>query len=187
MTEPKPALPVRLRDGQVSDLPFIFNSWLKSSRENCPDLRRIPESVFWRYQHQQLHSLLQRCQVTVACDVTDEDHVLGYIVSEQGFAINARDAPHAVARVHWVFVKKTFRRFGLGKMLLENVAVPDTSVEHTFTTEFGQLFLARMAENMRLKFVFNPYARTDTYNENQKRFVLPNRRDRAPVHSERKP
>jgi GNAT superfamily N-acetyltransferase len=60
-------------------------------------------------------------RVTIAVSATDPDQIFGYIVSEPGV-------------VHYLFVKETFRRMGIGKALLTSALDDDCEFIYTFRT-----------------------------------------------------
>ncbi len=133
-----------LRDVQKDDLPFIFNSWLKSYRDS-PAMGGIPNTVYYAGQHALIEALLERSRVVVACAKDDPTQIMGYALAEY---------VDDVRLVHWVYVKHTFRGFGIGRALEGAViGLPSSSPVHyshrVKTTD-------RLLKN-RTAYVYNPF------------------------------
>lgn len=95
------------------DLPFIFNSWLKSFRDS-PQVQGVPNTLYYAEQHALIGQLLKDSYVLIACNPDDPGQIYGYAV---GCAKPEPD--HSV--LHWVYVKHPFRNFGIAKALVHDV------------------------------------------------------------------
>lgn len=105
MTEPI------FRKAVEDDIPFLTNSWLESYRHS-PQIRGVPNSVYFYYHHKVLEELLTRCTVLVCCYPDRPSQILGYICAELF---------DTALVVHYVYVKKTFRKLGIGKSLVQEI------------------------------------------------------------------
>lgn len=131
---------VLIRDANEADVPFIFNSWLKSYR-NASLCRSITNPVYFAFQHQLIEALLKHNYVKVVCTAADSNQLLGYIVygEQEGIKI-----------VHYAYIKHAFRNMGMCRMMLQSAGIVNGGF-YTHETPSG----ARAAERMGL--VYNPY------------------------------
>ncbi len=143
------SLPLKLREAEADDLNFILSSWLKSFR----DAQRIPDQksavwfnwprpsneVFFNFQQKLIVRLLQRSKCLVAVNPEDLSQVYGFIVYENNPDI-----------IHYVYVKSTFRKMGICKLLLSK-SVEQPAPKYTHVT-YAVEFLAP-----KLNAEFNPY------------------------------
>jgi GNAT superfamily N-acetyltransferase len=97
-----------LREARESDLPFVFNSWLKAYRD-AGAVRGVPNTAYYNGQHDVIDEILHTAGVTciIACDPKDTDQIFGWAV------LVKEDKT-----VHMVYVKQPFRLFGIAKALL---------------------------------------------------------------------
>lgn len=111
-----------LRAYRDEDIPFIYNSWLKSYRD-APSMATIPNTLYYAGQHGLIETLLERSHVVVACSSEDPSQIMGYIVYE---------APRPDSSViHWAYVKHPFRNFGVAKALEGAATANRTNVRYT--------------------------------------------------------
>lgn len=95
-----------MRGGEPSDLPLVFNSWLKSYRKS--DYARDTRTTAYFAAHAEvIRRILARGEIVIACDADDVSHVYGYLVAE---------APNVC---HFVYVKYPYRAMGIGTRLLD--------------------------------------------------------------------
>lgn len=87
-----------------------MDSWLKCHRSS-PTHRQIPEEIYFQNQEAVIDALLGQSFVIVATNPDDDDHILGYCI--------AQPSAGGVCVVHWINVKQTYRRMGIGTVLLE--------------------------------------------------------------------
>jgi GNAT superfamily N-acetyltransferase len=146
-----------LRPGRLDDRSFILASWLQNYRRESHFARRITDTVFYANHHDVADALLRRCRVTVATLKNDDAEILGYLVWEAP----AEGRPHVL---HWCYVKKPFRRMGVGRALVEATGAPK-DLDGCYITHATMLwFAARRAEGyspgleaMFPKVIYNPY------------------------------
>lgn len=112
-----PRVPILLREGEPSDLPFIYATWINHVRETKPwsgcDLNWVSAA-----QHALVERLLRRSVVQVACSPAYPDQIYGYLVGQPRERI-----------VHWCYVKGDrlsggrflYRRQGIATRLLEDM------------------------------------------------------------------
>ncbi len=99
----------KLRPYHHEDESFVFNSWLKSTRE---DFSTVSNSKFYATYKDHIKELLGKSKITIACDPEDSEFIYGYMVVQY-----AGDVPI----IHWIYVKSPFRKVGLMKAMLETV------------------------------------------------------------------
>jgi GNAT superfamily N-acetyltransferase len=98
---------VRLIDPET-DLPFVVRSWAESSH-NGP-VGRLHRKGVWHRQQAELATRLVATQLClVAHHEDDREQLYGWLC----FAEGSSDAV-----VHYVYVKRQFRRFGIARQLL---------------------------------------------------------------------
>ena len=133
---------VRLRTANDEDLPFIFNSWLKSFRFS-PFAEKITSTIYFSDHHKVIENLLKNSVVMISCNEDDPSQLYGYAVGSQVDGIFV---------LHFIYVKHTFRNMGLGKMLLDSFGV-DTENASVFT------HFTKASESLASKynFVYHPY------------------------------
>ena len=105
-------LPIKVRVALEADAPFIFNSWLKSFRENGL-ARPVSQEIYFTEQHKLIEKLLKRGTTVIACDPKDVSNIYGWACFEQ---------LEGVFTVHYVYVKHSFRALGIGRELLKESA-----------------------------------------------------------------
>lgn len=104
-----------LRSIQSEDLAFVIAAWLKSFRRS-PFAGVIPNDLYHATYKNCFDQLLQRgMKVTVVCNTSNPDQLLGFIAYET--------AANGTPVVHYLFVKDVFRGNGIGKLLLADANV----------------------------------------------------------------
>ncbi len=118
----KKKINVKIRESLESDEPFFYNSWLRSFKPSY-FAGPIPNDMYWDVYSAIIGRLLGRSKVFVACDPDSENVIYGYLVVEY------KDRPV----VHWMYVKQSFRGFGIALQLAEAAKVTEDSY-YTFRT-----------------------------------------------------
>lgn len=133
----KDFLPICLRPFEETDWHFILNSWKSGFKYE----RLIWEPcVFFPLINRAIHKLRERgASFIIACDIEDNDQIFGWICFE---------AP----LVHYVFVKRPFRKANVARRLIE--LVPRVNGEYICT------FWTRDAEHISRK---HPLRRADIF------------------------
>lgn len=136
-----------IRDLRPGDVRRIFKDWLMSYRREKA-LRAVPNPVYFHWYHALIESLLVDSSVAwlVVCDPERPDVVVGWLCAQE-FANKA-------FLVHYVYVSRTFRRWGIASRLLASLGVQKrTAVMCSNTTFAGECLLsARECE-----LVYNPF------------------------------
>jgi GNAT superfamily N-acetyltransferase len=125
---------------RADEFPFIFDSWARSFRKS-PWAGCVPNHLYDQVSRATSAGIIDRgARVIVAvAPLPDGDRrVMGYAVSESEV-------------LHWLFVKRDFRRMGVGRALLEETtrAWPRCSVfdeghgpwKYTHKTRVSAVFL----------------------------------------------
>lgn len=99
---------VSIRLKETKDDPFIYNSWLKSNRAKHANM---PTSDYFAHYKKLINNLLYKSLTFIACDPKDPEFIYGYIVIRPIEDLKI---------IHYVYVKKPFRRFGVLKQLLKS-------------------------------------------------------------------
>lgn len=116
---------IHLRPPEAGDLPFIFNSFLKSYRDSSA-VSGIPNSIYYKEMHAIVERMLTRSNVVIVCDPGEPGIVFGYGVAEV-----VKDD----LILHWLYVKHSFRNFGLAKEIeRELLKLPHTAVKYSCRT-----------------------------------------------------
>lgn len=133
---------VLLREPDKEDINFIFSSWLKSFRTSN-FAKNVSNTIYFDQHHKVIESLLQNSKVIIACNRDDKKQIFGYIVATR---------IDGIFTVHYAYVKHTYRRLGIGKLLLSafNHDIRDLSC-YTHDTHMGNKLAAKF------NFVYHPY------------------------------
>lgn len=132
-----------LRDQCEADLPFVYNSFLKSYRDS-PTVSAVPNTMYYEGQHALVERLLLRpaCKLLMAVSREDQTQIFGYALAEI--------LPYPV--MHWIYVKHPFRSFGIGKALEDAFFKGEDKVFYTHRLKTTE----RLLKN-RANYVFNPF------------------------------
>ena len=122
-------LPLKARPVTDSDIAFVFNSWLKSYRSTGTLCKKVVNTVYYENHHKILQKIMQRATCIVACDPEDPGKIYGYIVGE--YISN-------VFVLHYVYVKHTFRKFGIGTYLLNQFKLTPGAKCYTHQTDTAE-------------------------------------------------
>lgn len=106
-TIPTELAEVVLREARDTDTRFLVHSWLRSFEASKVALLAARDAYFQGYKPL-VEAALTRSRVLVACQKADPDAIVGWVAVEPG------DVP----RLHYVYVKHPFRRFGIAKRLV---------------------------------------------------------------------
>jgi GNAT superfamily N-acetyltransferase len=100
----------QLRSPNPSDLPFIINSWTESYKDS--KYNPIYGPAYFYYFRLLLNRLIPKSLITVICNPDDPDQIYGwgcYTITDNQLI------------VHWIYIKYTFRKLGLGTFLLNTL------------------------------------------------------------------
>lgn len=96
---------VLLREGNEDDYAFVYATWLKGLRHGNDWFEAIDADCYFNKYKEVVRHLLHTSKLVVACLSDEPDVVLGYVVTRGPV-------------LHWVFVKKAWRKLGIGKRLI---------------------------------------------------------------------
>lgn len=135
-------LVIRIRKATEEDIPFIFNSWLKSYR-NSMFAKPIANQIYFTEHHKVIENIVKHNEVLVACSNQDPSEVYGYCCAGR---------VDGIFSVHYVYVKHSFRRMGIGKTLLSNFNY-DPTLASLFTHH------TRIGDKLSQKYnmIYHPY------------------------------
>jgi hypothetical protein len=127
---------IQFREAVENDLELVFSSWLKSYR--CSQLARtIPTTAYYEGHHKVIERLVVKSRVICAVDPEDSNHVYGWCCWENT----------TTPVLHYVYVKFSFRRLGIGLKLIQQ----PTAGEFVYTHETSSF--KAMCQGGR----YNPY------------------------------
>jgi GNAT superfamily N-acetyltransferase len=128
-----------IRATEPNDKNFVIATFLRSVYHDGSWFSKIPEKIFmatYRLVIERLYAST-KCLVVVACLAEDPDVILGFsIVSVDGDIL------------HWVYVKKKWRRHGIATRL-----VPSTVTTITHLNNLGDSIM----KIRKLDLIFNPF------------------------------
>jgi len=126
-----------LRAYTDQDLPFIFNSFLKSYRQSPLNLC-IPNKVYYEEYHRVLEKILsnQTTGVVIACSESDPGEIFGWLM-----ASITENGPTLI----FVYVKQAYRHLGIATNLFK-YAFPQypNNLSYCFHTTTGALWLVHV-------------------------------------------
>lgn len=132
-----------LRAVETQDIPFIYNSWLKSYRDSAT-VAGVPNTIYYGEHHRVIEKILNSAGtlVTVAVNSDDLAQIFGYIVGRKLDTVNVID---------WLYVKHPFRGHGIGKALEAIFATAPTPVHYTHRVKHAERVLKSR------NYIYNPY------------------------------
>jgi hypothetical protein len=125
-----------IRPARPLDIPFIYETWLKSYKHDSAFGKSVRSSVFFPAYGEVIDNILLSSTTIIACHPEEPDIILGYLV-------------YSPTILHYVFVKEAFRGLGIARTLYETAQVPTTLSHRTGSV---QDILARHSE-----LVYNPF------------------------------
>lgn len=124
-----------IRGPGYNDENFIYSTWLKGLYYGCDWFKKIPHKEFFEKYRPVIKHLLSKSNVDVLCLAEDTEVIIGYSV-------------YLDDTLHWVFIKKSWRKNGFSKLLL-----PDDikRVTHLTNTAIKKRVLKKK------EWTFNPF------------------------------
>ena len=151
MAQELPAAPYRIRGYLPSDSALIYATWLNSF-EPYRD-RRVPRDLYYTAQHDLITKLMRDSVLTghvlVACNATDPEHVMGWLVGDY------RPDTLGGRVLHYVFTKALYRHMGVASALLKQFTSTAPVVAYTHHTE--SVHGMRLGGLLPAAAVYNPY------------------------------
>lgn len=133
-----------IRDLHQSDIAYIYASWLRHYKHSSKFAHKIPPSIFFSNHNDVIRKILARptTKVLIASPHEEPEVVLGYLVFEGKI-----DKP----TVHFLYVKRHFRLFGIAATLIKDLNLNTASFTHwTRDTDW----IVKRFSSLR----YNPYA-----------------------------
>jgi GNAT superfamily N-acetyltransferase len=100
------------RDATLDDFDFVQGTLLNHFYEEAFWSLRLTTRIFFDGHTPLVRSLLQQASVVIACERDDPTSILGFVVFEKGGGPDGADV------IDFIYVKKAWRKLGIGKMLL---------------------------------------------------------------------
>lgn len=123
---------IELRAGTKADEAFIYHAWLKTMRWHSQLGRALGNGIYPRL-HAEIARVLPRCKISIAHPVGDPDTIVGYVVVEK---IQPPPPANMTGCVHFLYVKKAFRRMGIARRLIQAAGWFHAYSQHTDDTQF---------------------------------------------------
>lgn len=132
----------KIRNASEKDVPFIFNSWLKSFKSSV-FATQISPLIYFENHHKIIEELLKICKVSIICSSQDESQIFGYMVSQKIEEVNV---------VHYIYIKEPYRKLGLAKHVLNynNIKLTEAFF-YTHKTKLASVL------DKKYKLIYNPY------------------------------
>ena len=131
-----------IRSAEESDIPFIYSSFLNCIKYDSAVGLSVRKGIFFENYRTVIDSILrnENCNVLIACKPDETKVIFSFLVFEPTI-------------IHFVFVKESFRNFGIAKALF-NQAFLDYKGDVTIThrTQFIESLLRNHAQ-----LVYNPF------------------------------
>jgi len=129
---------IDLRPLGVGEENFVINSWLRSLRAHSAHYAAVPAEIYYEAHAQSIKNCIAENHCLVATPHGEPDIIIGYMVWED------RGPKYVV--LHYCYVKNSFRRIGLAKILVKMVAEGRTCYVTHYTNKI-------LLKDLR----FNPY------------------------------
>ena len=126
---------IDVRPGVNADRAFIISTWLKGLRFGNAWYGLIESATYYQVYHLVIETLLDKpeTKIDVACLKDDPEVILGFAV-------------HDKQRLHWVHVKRAWRKIGIAKRV-----VPKNTKTVSHLTEVGRVLM------LKHDLKFNPF------------------------------
>jgi hypothetical protein len=145
---------LRIRDAEVEDVNFIFNSWLKSFRAGTM-CRDVESTIYFSEHHKLIEKLVRRGTTRVVCADNDPATIIGWACYER---------IDGILVVHYAYTKHTFRALGVQRKLIEELQT-DFKLASIYTHQ--TLLAKRLATKYNM--IYHPYILINYGNEEAKK------------------
>jgi len=144
-------LPVVVRRQDEQDIPVCFDGWLRSYRDSR-FASRVSSEQYWFFHHQLIEGLWidPTCAWLIACNPEHPGQVFGFVCGQRAETLSG-----SALVVHYTWVKRDFRRFGLATRLLATLDTREVpgAIVSTHDTAMGREWL----KGAGIANVYNPY------------------------------
>lgn len=134
------AVQINVRPLRAGEEPFVLDTWVRSYRRHAP---KMSAPIYEAGQRRLAHTLKERSRILVAVSALDASQLFGHIVYEP------RRPTGLLVVVHYLYVKRFFRRFGIGSLLVH--CAEAEGAHYTHRTDAGAAFAEKHGGH------FNPY------------------------------
>lgn len=142
-----------LREHTAEDMPFIFNSWLKSYKANSA-CKLVPDVLYFKSHTKIINFLLSKSIVLIACFPEDPTEIIGYVVYQ---------IVSDIVVIHWIYVKDKHRYKYNATDIIKQICKPeDKLIICTYIVNDFNKFKHKLNN---IKVVYDPYYILETMNE----------------------
>lgn len=108
----------KIRPSREEDANYIVSTTVKNYWKSSYFAKAMTRIDFFRYHHELFKRIISRPSTLslIASDVGDDSTIFGFVISE---LCQLPFDDEAKQCLHYVYVKNSFRSFGIGKALLE--------------------------------------------------------------------
>lgn len=125
-----------IRDANNEDVAFITSTFLRGIYYGDSWFSLIPKDIFMVHYKPIIEMLLAKSVIKIACPKDDPSIIMGYSILSADYLT-----------IHYVYVKKQFRLFGIARSLL-----PKYPEQITHLTELGRKLMNKFES-----VIFNPF------------------------------
>lgn len=93
------------RGPSYADEAFIYSTWLRGLYYGNDWFRKIDKKSFFDKYRLVIDHLLKSANIDIVCLEDSQDVIVGYVA-------------YSGDKLHWIYVKKSWRKLGIGKQLL---------------------------------------------------------------------
>lgn len=132
---------IEVRTVVKEDLNFVLATWLRSYRHASQFAKKISNEIYFKWHHKVIERIIERGgNILIAHPVGEPNVILGYLCIENQSMLPV---------VHYCYVKKTFRKMGVAKALLDGSTLEGAHFTH-YTTDCDWI-------TKKFKLVYDPY------------------------------
>jgi hypothetical protein len=142
-------LPVVVRRPHEQDIPFVFDGWLRSYR-SAKSVCQVPNETYYFWHHRLVEGFWfdRTCTWLVACNPTTPTQVFGFLCGQMAETL-AGNQPV----LHYCYVAKNFRRWGLASRLAATFGAAAGVVTVTHQTDASKAWFKAIG----VAPLYNPY------------------------------
>jgi hypothetical protein len=145
---------IKLRPPLNDDVQFIVCSWLKSNR-NSDLTNYVNNEDYYKNHPKIIEDLINRSLITMAVDPEDDNHIYGYVVHEN---------TGSKFIIHYIYVKYTYRNFGIAKKMLTAIN-PNFGSSETYLSSIDRVSISTKGKRSscfikkrdKYKLMYSPY------------------------------
>jgi hypothetical protein len=142
----KSPIPLLLRDRTLEDEPFIFNSFLKSYKQNS-DLKHTPNTIYYPRQTAIIKYLLENEKVVLAVFPEDPNELIGYCIY---------NIVSSALVIHYIYTKQMHRNYSFASDIIQSL-LPFEGQNLIIATHITHNFNALKHKIPNAKIIFDPF------------------------------